>query len=374
MGIVKIKAASFVLAWLGLAVAFECVAAVDRYDYDPLGRLIRRVDGEGKASEYNYDAAGNILNVTSGGTVAPPSVSGIAPASAARNKIVQVVVSGDGLTGASVASDDPEIVPMGVVASKNAVSFRLSVSPRAALGSHVLTFRNAAGSTTAGFEVLPALPYELYPSPVQLAPDGISRKATLRLGQAVLEATTVTISTASPAVAKPKAGQLLLQPGQSEATFGVIGVAQGVTLLRLRLPDMAEPLEYMVFVDPGFSSGLLAYSSAIGIAKGVPWSLSSGAHVISGAIGIAKGVPWSVSSAAMVTSGGVGISRGVPWSVSSGAHVHSGSIGIAKGVPWSVSPGALVTSGSVGLAKGVPWSVSTSAGPLIAPLVGVIKP
>src|SRR3954470_13160742 len=61
------------------ALPSHAPAAQERYDYDALGRLIRVIDEQGRVTQYVYDAAGNILQVITGGTAQAPTVTSIAP-------------------------------------------------------------------------------------------------------------------------------------------------------------------------------------------------------------------------------------------------------------------------------------------------------
>lgn len=320
-----------------LAVALiacpACVAqaAADRFDYDATGRLIRRVDDQSRGTDYIYDAAGNVLQVTASGQALPPSITSGPLADQRRNDVRQVAVGGTGLAGVAIKTSHPGIVVSHVVQSATAINFRLAVSNQVPLGSQQLTFQGAAGSVSLPFNVIPAVAFAFVPEPISIAPDNIARKFSLVVGEPFAEAKTFNLSTLSPAIAKPSVTQINLPAGQTQANLGVIGVTQGTTLLRVNNTGLNEPIESIVFVSSGAANPVFF------------------------------GVP-------------VGISKGVPWSVSPTTHALSGLIGIAKGLPWSVSPTTLALSGPIGIAKGVPWSVSPNAGPVIAPLVGIVKP
>ena len=77
-------------------------AATERYDYDPLGRLIRVIDGGGRVTEYDYDAAGNIRAVRVGGsaTALQPTVTAVTPAGFRKAEAVQITVTGTNFVAA----------------------------------------------------------------------------------------------------------------------------------------------------------------------------------------------------------------------------------------------------------------------------------
>lgn len=339
---------------VALVACSACVAhaAADRFDYDAGGRLIRRVDDQNRGTDYVYDPVGNMLQVTAPGQALPPSITSGPLADQRRNDVRQIAVGGTELAGVAIKTSHPGIVVSHVVQSATAINFRLAVSNQVPLGPQQLSFQGAAGSVSLPFNVLPAVAFAFVPEPITVAPDNIARKFSLVVGEPFAEAKTFNLSTLSPAIAKTSVTQINLPAGQTEANLGVIGVAQGTTLLRVSNTGLNEPVESIVFVSSGAANPVF-FGAPVGISKGVPWSVSPTTHALSGPIGIAKGVPWSVSPT---------------------AHALSGPVGIAKGLPWSVSPTTLAVSGPIGIAKGVPWSVSANAGPVIAPLVGIVKP
>ena len=339
---------------VALIACTSCVvqATADRFDYDAGGRLIRRVDDQSRGTDYIYDSVGNVLQVTAAGQALPPAITSGPLGDQRRNDVRQLAVGGTGLAGVAIKTSHPEIAVSNVVQSATAINFRLAVSNLAPLGPHQLIFQGAAGSVSLTFNVVPARSFAFVPEPISIAPDNIARKVSLVVGEPFAEAKTFSLSTLSQAIAKPNAAQINLPAGQTQTDLGVIGLAQGTTLLRVSNAGLNEPVESIVFVSSGAANPVL-FGAPVGISKGVPWSVSPTTHALSGPIGIAKGVPWSVSPT---------------------TQAYSGLVGIAKGLPWSVSPTALAVSGPIGIAKGTPWSVSANAGPVIAPLVGIVKP
>ena len=79
---------------VGAIGSAELNAGEERYDYDALGRLVRVIDEQGRVMQYVYDAAGNILQVITGGTAQPPAVTSINPTSIVRGETKQVSITG----------------------------------------------------------------------------------------------------------------------------------------------------------------------------------------------------------------------------------------------------------------------------------------
>jgi YD repeat-containing protein len=74
-------------------------AAVERYGYDPIGRLIQFVDSANQVTEYTYDAAGNLTTVTGGGAVSNfvPVLTSVTPGLIRRGETRNVVLAGQRL-------------------------------------------------------------------------------------------------------------------------------------------------------------------------------------------------------------------------------------------------------------------------------------
>jgi YD repeat-containing protein len=339
---------------VALIACASCVvqAAADRFDYDAGGRLIRRVDDQNRGTDYYYDPVGNVLQVTAPAQALPPAITSGSLADQRQNEVRQITLGGTGLAGVLIKTSHPGIAVSAVVQSATAMNFRLGVSYQVPVGPQHLTLTSSSGSVTVPFNVLPPIGFAIVPEPISVAPDNIARKFSLVVGEPFAEAKTFSLSTLSPGVAKPSATQISLPAGQTQANLGVIGVALGTTLLRVNNAGFNEPIESLVFVSPG-AADRSSFGVPVGISKGVPWSVSPTTHALSGPIGIAKGLPWSVSPT---------------------NQTYSGPVGVAKGLPWSVSPTTLALSGPIGIAKGTPWSVSPNAGPVVAPLVGIVKP
>lgn len=356
-----------------LLVSASAGAATERYDYDPAGRLIRRIDDQNRATEYLYDAAGNIIQVTAPGVAPAPAIAGGSLGDFRRNEIRPVSLAGSGLAGISVRSSDPGIVVSNLVQSATAINFVLAVGNATPLGAQQLIFENAAGSVRLGLNVIPGLAFAFEPSPVTLAPDGIARRVTVRLAEALSETMSFSLTTLSPAIAKAKTGTISIAAGQTQADFGVIGVASGATVLRLGNPALVEPVESLVFVSPGAATPS-SMSAAVRINRGLPWTAAASLG-FSPPIIVHKGTPWFESRSAAVVSAPVAIRKGgVPWFGSTaGGTVFSDSLLVHRGpVPW-LSQSAATMTAKVSIQRWVPWSAPGTAGPVVSPPVTIVR-
>ena len=300
----SVCAGLLLLLTCGASISLQ--AAEQRYDYDPLGRLVRAV-GEGLANEYVYDAAGNLLRVTAG-TAQPPVISsgnlGDFPVNAYRN----VSVSGTSLVGAAISASHIGIVLSNVYATTTGASFRVAVRPGTPLGTHQINFVSASGSVSVAMNVVPGLAVAFEPMPMAVPPDNVARQFTARLSAPAAEPIVFTLGTAAPSIARTSASQISFAVGQSTANIGVIGVTAGSTLLTLNHASLVDPADAMVTVRAG--AGTQVYLSApVGITRGVPFAVAPATHTLSRPVGITRGVPFARSPTTLVVTPPVGISK-----------------------------------------------------------------
>ena len=344
---VSLKRAAVVLL-LACVPGLTLQAAEQRYDYDPLGRLVRSVSG-GQANEYVYDPAGNLLQVTNGATQ-PPVISSGDLGDFRRNAFRQVAVSGSNLVGASIRSPHAEIAIGNVVVSATAINFRVAVGPSTPLGPYQLVFETAAGAASVAMNVVPGLAVSFEPMPIAVPPDNQARKFTVRLSEPATQALSFSLSTSSPSIAKTTASQVSFAVGQVVADIGVIGVTAGNAILTLNHPSLVEAAEAMVTVRAGAGSQFY-YSAPVGVTRGVPWTAAPNTHTFSPVVGITRGVPWPDVANRYTVSKSVGIIRGGTWLSSSEKLNLSKPVGIIRGVPFARSSDTLVVTPPVGISK-----------------------
>ena len=106
-----------------LALQTGAIAATERYDYAPLGRLIRFVNTQGQVTEYVYDPAGKLREVHHSGQIEAPSVISYSPDTLRRGECVSVLASGMGPTASRVTSSLPKLQISNVRVDANSVRF-----------------------------------------------------------------------------------------------------------------------------------------------------------------------------------------------------------------------------------------------------------
>lgn len=240
-------------------------AGEERFDYDPLGRLIRVIDEQNRVTEYVYDPAGNLLQVITNGTVTPPAVSSISPDTLRRGESKQVVVTGSALTGVRVSTADPGLSITDTSVSPTQISFTLAASEVAVLGPQPITFANAAGATTAAVVVNPTLPkVNVAPAPLAIPPDGTSRQFAIRLTNADNIDHSFALSVSDATVISVSPANVTIPAGQTEVKANLSGLKGGlatITLTSVTLGVTQAP----VFVTAEFKGINTSFAPIVGV-------------------------------------------------------------------------------------------------------------
>lgn len=251
-------------------VLLSALAGQEHYDYDALGRLIRVIDEQGRATEYVYDPAGNILQVITGETAQPPAITGISPNSLRRGETKQVQVTGTGLNGIEISSPDPQLTVTDLQSTPTQASFTLSASVTAILGPQQLTFFNAAGSIAATVTVNPVLPkVTVAPLPLAIPPDNLAHQFTVELSNADTIDHTFTLTSANTAIATVSPATLTIPAGQTTAKPSVTGKAAGQTSISL-VSSILGTTAVPVFVTTEFTGINTSYAALVGVVKQAP--------------------------------------------------------------------------------------------------------
>lgn len=260
----------FVFALCCLFVA-EAQAALERYDYDALGRVIRYVDPSGRITQYVYDGAGNILSVRATVPVPAPSVSAINPAGLRRGGSQTFTVTGTNLTNATVTLSgpaNPELTLSALVVTPTQISFTLSATANALIGIQSLSITTPGGLTATQVNVLPTLPVmTVEPTPLAIPPDNVARDFAVVLSGVDSLDHVLTATTDQTAIATLSPTSTSVAAGQTRAMFQIRGVTGGQTILRIASPGLA-PIAIPVFVTAEFRGLSTAYTLPLGVQVG----------------------------------------------------------------------------------------------------------
>ena len=285
---------------LGLFAAISLAAGIgqagqERYDYDPIGRLIRFTDSANQVTDYQYDAAGNILSVSRAGTATAlvPVLTGVAPQVVRRGTTQPVVLTGQRLQVGTLQASDPGLDFSNIHQSATQVSATLVVSESAATGTQTLTFSNAQGVARIGLVVAPKLPgLSVEPSPLALPPDNVSRAITVRLSNADAVAHTVNIVSSDPSRATVSPPSLVIAAGQTAVLANVLPKAAGFVNLVLTSPSLGS-VTVPVFLTTDFRGVNTSYSMPVGVVvgevPGTPTLPPVSSTFVSARVGVAVG-------------------------------------------------------------------------------------
>ena len=268
-------------------------AGEERYDYDALGRLIRVIDEQGRVTEYVYDAAGNLLRVVTGGSAAAPTVASFSPASIRRGETKAVVINGSGLTGARVSNADPGLDITSLQATATQITFNLTATALATLGTQSFAIANATGSTSIQIAVHPVLPkLGMSPQPIAVPPTNAARNFFVSLSSADDIAHAINLVSANPAIATVSPASVTLPAGQTEIIVAVTGKAAGTTAINLTSSTGLASTSVPVFVTAEFSGFTTSFAPLVGVVitpgPAAPVSTTF-TPIASPALGVARG-------------------------------------------------------------------------------------
>lgn len=267
-------------------------AATERYDYDANGRLIRWIDGSGKATDYVYDPAGNLLEVRAAGTAIAPTITSVAPSTLRRGMAQDIVVSGSNLSGARLTVPDAELTATGFTASATQASFHLQVGSGALLGPNGFSLANASGTATFDISIDPTLPtLSVAPTPLAVPPDGVARNFKVRLSNADHYAHSITLASADASIATVSPASVTIPAGQTEATASITGLKAGTTAIRLSSSDLGATA-LPVFVTGEFAGLNTSHASLLGVVLEAPVQPPAGRRVepiVSPLLGLERG-------------------------------------------------------------------------------------
>ena len=257
--------------FLGLLACLACAlssgklnAGEERYDYDPLGRLVRVIDEQGRVTEYVYDAAGNILQVITGATAQAPAITSSTPATIRRGETKQVTITGSGFSGVAVSVSDPGLDISGVQVAATQISFALAATLAATLGPQQISVRNSAGTAGASISVNPVLPQVFVdPTPLAIPPDNVARPITIRLSNADTVDHVLSLS-ASNAKMTVSPASLTIHAGQTQAPATVRGVSAGQSTLTIASATLGTTL-FPVFITGEFVGVSSSFARLLGV-------------------------------------------------------------------------------------------------------------
>lgn len=258
------------LACIGAGLYQPAHAAVERYSYDPLGRLIQYVDSAGQVTEYTYDAAGNLTSVTGAGSASGfvPVLSTVTPGLIRRGETKSLLITGQRLQAGSLRTSDPGLDLLNVRQTAAQIQADLIADQAVPVGSQTLSFTNAQGTASIALTVAPVLPtLSVEPSPLALPPDNSARNITLRLSSSdvVSHAINLVMSDTSKATISP--ATVTIAPGQTSVQVSVTPKVAGFTSLQLTSSTLVSTT-VPVFITADFRGVNTSQAMPVGLVVG----------------------------------------------------------------------------------------------------------
>lgn len=280
-----------------LAVALMCIATStgagqERYEYDPIGRLVRYVDNNNQVTEYAYDAAGNILSVVRGGAASGyvPSLTAVTPNFVRRGEFKALTLSGQRLQTGSLQTSDSALDLSNLRQSSNQILVDLTVGETAVTGPQMLNFANAEGNTSIGITIAPRLPdLTVEPSPLALPPDNAAHLVTLRLSNSDVVAHQVAIVSSDLAKATVSPASASLGAGQTSVQVSVTSKAAGFVNLTLTSATL-KPVTVPVFITSDFRGVNTSNAMSVGVVVGDAQPSAAGLQAVASFVSPGVGV------------------------------------------------------------------------------------
>jgi len=230
---------------------------------------VRVIDEQGRVTEYVYDAAGNILQVIVSGTgsAQPPVVTTSTPASIRRGETTTVQISGTGLTGAHVTTSDPNLDISAMQVTPTQITFSLTATVAAVLGTQTIRISSAAGQATVQITVNPVLPkLGMSPLPIAVPPTGTGRNFFVTLSSPDNIEHVVTLQSSVPSRMTVSPASVTFAPGQIERIVTITGLTVGNAAVNLTSPLLATN-SVPVFVTAEFSGITTSFAPLLQVIK-----------------------------------------------------------------------------------------------------------
>jgi YD repeat-containing protein len=245
-------------------------AGQERYDYDPIGRLIRFTDSNNEVTEYTYDKAGNITSVVRGaaGSNQPPLLSTVSPSVIRLGETATLTITGQRLQVGTLQASDTGLDLSNVRQAATQVQADLSVTSSVPAGTQTLTFTNGQGTASIALLIAPKLPtLSIEPSPLALPPDNTARSITLRLSNPDLIAHQVTVTSSDTAKATVSPATVTIAAGQTTAQVSVTPKVAGFVNLTTTSPTL-KATAVPVFITSDFRGVNTSYAMPLGVRVG----------------------------------------------------------------------------------------------------------
>ncbi|MCZ6804628.1 MAG: hypothetical protein O7D86_12040 [Proteobacteria bacterium] len=242
--------------------------------------------------EYGYDAAGNIIDITSQVFTEPPDITGLTPTFINIGRSINMLATGTDLLSASVTVTEPGFSVANVTSTLTEVSFTLTATKQASIGTATINFTTSLGSDSEIITVADRAPNILtVPNPIALVPDGQARTITILLDAPMASEETFDLTIDDGSFASLGQSSITLLAGETRASFELTGLTGGNTALSISSTSPLFNVSFPVYVTAPFSGDTYAASYPVGIIVGTedPTGASEIAPLPSALVGLIVG-------------------------------------------------------------------------------------
>lgn len=294
------------------------------------------------------------------GSAQPPAVSAFVPSSIRRGETKAAQITGTGLNGARVRTSDPGLDIANLGADATRITFDLTATATAALGTQTISIANAGGTTSIAITVNPKLPkLSMSPQPIAVPPTGGARPFLVSLSSPDNVDHVISLASANPAIATVTPSSVTIAAGQTEARVNVAGISAGQTAINLGSPVLGNT-SVPVYVTTDFAGITTSFAPLLGVTvQTAPGSTSrTYGPFVSPLVGVAVGAYISGVTPGVLATGsgpsplvisGQGLEGVTGVSIQPSDGLTVGSISVAPDrrtvtVPVTVAANALTTS------------------------------
>ena len=294
-------------------------------------------------------------------------VNSVTPESIRRSETKSFVIGGASLLGAQVSVPvNSGLSVSNLRTTDTSVSFDLSATASAALGSQAITVKNPAVANGSAamlvnvFDLLPRLNTATIPAAV--IPDGVARPFQLSLSNPDTVDHTLNFSTLDPTIVGVSPASVVIPAGFISATVNITGLKPGYTMLNVSSPTLAAASK-QVYATTLLNGGVVGPVLSAPTGVSVPYTTASilppgtAVPVVSQPVGVNTPFTATVSSvlppgtAVPVVSQPVGVNTPFTASVSSvlppGTVVPVVSNPVGVNTPFTASVSSVLPPGMV---------------------------
>jgi len=203
--------------------------------------------------DYEYDAAGNIVRIITREQSNPPIVGPLAPEFINQGRSRLISTTGSNLLGIDVSTDYPGLSIGAVTSDETQISFQLTASSQAPVGSAIIRFTTGLGEVQQTIFVAESPPaLTANPNPIAIANNNTVSSISLEFSVPRPEDETYTLTTGDTSVADTVSGSFTILAGQSQVDIALTGLVIGSTNLNIELAAKFYTYSFPVFVGKSY--------------------------------------------------------------------------------------------------------------------------